>query len=146
MNDLQLRLGLNNDNFLLYDASNPEDVQQKYLEHQSSWSINLFSWKQKTMKLNPFNQSCVGIDTKESYKVHLSVISMFIMVLLMQIISYYIYRNRLLESFVIINWNYTILISRKIKQKYLILLFNRHFIWNVGIIFNFNLFNKQIIS
>lgn len=48
---------------------------REYLAHRRSWSLNLFSWKQKHFKLNPFNQSCIGINSNEKYKVYLNVIS-----------------------------------------------------------------------
>jgi hypothetical protein len=49
----------------------------EYEQHRSSWAINPFSWKQKDIKLNPFNQSCVGIRSSGSYEVYLNIISKF---------------------------------------------------------------------
>jgi hypothetical protein len=73
----QLQLDISSDKYELYDGANPNEVLAEYEQHRSSWPINFFSWKQKTVKLNPFNQSCVGIHTLEGYEVHLNIISKF---------------------------------------------------------------------
>jgi len=72
-----LQLDINGDKYELYDGANPNEVVSEYEQHQSSWAINLFSWKQKEIRLNPFNQSCVGIYSSEWYEVHLNIISKF---------------------------------------------------------------------
>ena len=53
---------------------------EEYEQHRSSWTVNIFSWKQKNadIKLDPFNRSCVGIDTVEPYKVYLNIIRKYI--------------------------------------------------------------------
>lgn len=58
-----------------YESYSPEAIEQQYLEHSESWSLNLFSLKQKNIKLNPFNTSCIGILTDDYYSVYLNVIS-----------------------------------------------------------------------
>lgn len=64
----------NLDDYIHYDGSTPEEIQKLYEERKSSWSFNLFSWKQKHFKFDPFNQSCVGIESSSTYKVQLNVI------------------------------------------------------------------------
>lgn len=71
---VSLQIDLPSDNYAQYDGFTPEDVMREYLAHRRSWSLNLFSWKQKHFKLNPFNQSCIGINSNEKYKVYLNVI------------------------------------------------------------------------
>jgi hypothetical protein len=73
----QLQLNISSDKYELYDGASSNEVLAEYEQHRSSWAINLFSWKQKTIKLNPFNQSCVGIHSSEGYEVHLNIISKF---------------------------------------------------------------------
>lgn len=65
---------LDNDNYVQYDGHTPEEVKNEYEARRSSWSPNLFTWKQKFFKLDPFNQSCIGIDSDEEYSVFLHVI------------------------------------------------------------------------
>jgi hypothetical protein len=72
-----LQLDIASDKFELYDGANKNEVLAEYKEHRSFWAINPFSWKQKDMKLNPFNQSCVGIYSAEGYEVYLNIISKF---------------------------------------------------------------------
>lgn len=73
----QLQLDVSSDKYDLYDGASPNEVLEEYEQHRSSWAINLFSWKHKTIKLNPFNQSCIGIYSSEGHEVHLNIISKF---------------------------------------------------------------------
>lgn len=73
----QLQLNISSDKYELYDGGSENEVLAEWEQHRSSWAINLFSWKQKTIKLKPFNQSCVGICSSEGYEVHLNIISKF---------------------------------------------------------------------
>lgn len=66
---------MDSDNYVYYEGATPEIVDKQHTEHRSSWRINLFSSKQKSFKLDPFNDSCIGIDSKELYRVYLNVIS-----------------------------------------------------------------------
>lgn len=63
------------DAYLHYDASTPDEIDKIYQEQKSSWSFNPFYWKQKSFQLDPFNQSCVGIESRDNYRVFLNVIS-----------------------------------------------------------------------
>jgi hypothetical protein len=72
-----LQLAVTSDKYELYDGADENQVLAEYKQHRSSWAINPFSWKQKDIKLNPFNQSCVGILSSESYEIHLNIISKF---------------------------------------------------------------------
>ncbi|XP_017778560.1 PREDICTED: nuclear envelope integral membrane protein 1a isoform X2 [Nicrophorus vespilloides] len=71
---VMLQVDLKNDNYLTYEGPTSDAVLKEYLAHRSSWSLNLFSWKQKQVRLDPFNQSCIGIDSMEEYKVYLNII------------------------------------------------------------------------
>lgn len=62
------------DDFSQYEGATPEEVLKEYNEHRFSWNLNLFSYKQKQIKLDPFNKSCIGIETKRNYVVSLNVI------------------------------------------------------------------------
>ncbi|KAJ9598587.1 hypothetical protein L9F63_010716 [Diploptera punctata] len=59
-----------------YDGASPKEVLEEYDHRRSSWAINIFAWKQKNsgIELDPFNQSCVGIDTREPYRIFLNII------------------------------------------------------------------------
>lgn len=69
-----LQLAVKSDKYELYDGANQNEVLAEYEQHRSSWAINPFSWKQKDIKLNPFNQSCVGIHSSEEYGIYLNII------------------------------------------------------------------------
>ncbi|XP_060526555.1 nuclear envelope integral membrane protein [Cylas formicarius] len=63
------------DDYNQYDGNSPEEVENEWLDKRYSWSVaGLWSSKSKAIKLNPFNTSCIGIESKESYSVHLKVI------------------------------------------------------------------------
>lgn len=62
--------------FTQYEGPSPEFVTNEYKNNHYGWSLNLFfnNNNQKTFKLDPFNGSCLGIDSKDPYKIHLHVI------------------------------------------------------------------------
>ncbi|KAJ8937441.1 hypothetical protein NQ314_011830 [Rhamnusium bicolor] len=63
------------DDYNQYEGPSPEAVEKEFFENKYSWSVNnIFSTKQKSIKLNPFNTSCIGIDSKDPYTVHLNII------------------------------------------------------------------------
>ncbi|KAJ8953007.1 hypothetical protein NQ318_015369 [Aromia moschata] len=69
-----LQINHPNDDYTQYDGASHDVVQKEYFEKRYSWSLpNIFA-KQKSIKLNPFNTSCIGIDSKDAYSVHLSII------------------------------------------------------------------------
>jgi hypothetical protein len=72
-----LQLAVKSDSYELYDGANQNEVLAEYEQHRSSWAINPFPWKQKDIKLNPFNQSCIGIKSSEEYGLYLNIISKF---------------------------------------------------------------------
>jgi hypothetical protein len=74
---IQLQLDVTSDKYELYGGANQNEVLAEYEQHRSFWAINPFSWKQRVIKLNPFNQSCVGIHSSEDYGIHLNIISKF---------------------------------------------------------------------
>ncbi|XP_026461780.1 nuclear envelope integral membrane protein 1-like isoform X1 [Ctenocephalides felis] len=69
---VSLNVKITRDDFELYEGNTPLEVYKQYEERRSSWSFNLFTNKKKTFNLNPFNQSCIGVDTSQNYSVELN--------------------------------------------------------------------------
>ncbi|KAF5289216.1 hypothetical protein FQR65_LT00104 [Abscondita terminalis] len=69
-----LEIDLESDNYEYYEGSTPEIVRDKYIQHHSSWNFNILSWKQKSIRLDPFNSTCIGIETREPYMLLLQII------------------------------------------------------------------------
>lgn len=69
-----MNLDINGESYSQYDGKSPAEVVKKYEEQRSSWSINLFSTKKKEIKLNPFQQTCIGIETSNIYRISLRLI------------------------------------------------------------------------
>ncbi|XP_046739234.1 nuclear envelope integral membrane protein 1 isoform X1 [Diprion similis] len=69
-----MNLDVNGESYSQYDGNMPAEVVKKFEEHRSSWSINFFSRKKKEIKLNPFQQSCIGIDTSHEYRISVKLI------------------------------------------------------------------------
>ncbi|KAL3271627.1 hypothetical protein HHI36_022101 [Cryptolaemus montrouzieri] len=86
-----LNIDLNSEDYTQYDGPTPESVKQEYDAHRSSWSMNLLSWRSKNMKLDPFNQSCVGIESNDVYTVILKVIHIDYWKILMLVAGVFIY-------------------------------------------------------
>ncbi|CAH0553365.1 unnamed protein product [Brassicogethes aeneus] len=57
-----------------YDGPTEEIVEKEYMKKHYSWSLNIFSTQERNVKLNPFNDSCIGIESKEAYNVTFNII------------------------------------------------------------------------
>ncbi|KAJ3664956.1 hypothetical protein Zmor_000485 [Zophobas morio] len=95
-----LHLEHRNDDYTKYEGNSPEAVQEEYNEKRFSWNLNIFSSKQKQTRLDPFNRSCVGIDSKTNYNVTLHVIRIdyWKVLLLLFGISLFLSANRLSQN------------------------------------------------
>ncbi|KAL1140876.1 hypothetical protein AAG570_000804 [Ranatra chinensis] len=70
-----MQTNLTSEQFDQFEGSNPKEVISKFKTHKMSWNFNFYTFKKKNIKLNPFNETCIGILTKEYYSVELKVIS-----------------------------------------------------------------------
>lgn len=71
---LQLSISLKPEEYDLYHGVSTEDVLSKYESQKSSWTSQLFTWRSKNIILDPFNTSCIGIDTSNNYDVVVQII------------------------------------------------------------------------
>lgn len=64
-----MHLNINSDSYILYHGKTPSDIRQKHEENQRSWSFNLFDTrKHKQLKINPFEDTCIGVYMDPSSK------------------------------------------------------------------------------
>lgn len=72
---VNIELHLDNDDFVWYEGATPEIVTTHYDNQRSIFSFNFLNTrKKKLINLNPFNQTCVGIETAHQYKVYINLI------------------------------------------------------------------------
>ncbi|XP_055541490.1 nuclear envelope integral membrane protein [Wyeomyia smithii] len=70
-----LNFDCDHNDFSQYEGGSPEEVRTHHETEQSLFSFNLLSNNQKrVIKLDPFNQSCIGIVSSEEYSVRLNLI------------------------------------------------------------------------
>lgn len=70
-----IQLDIDNDDFVQYEGYSPEVVEQHYTNQRSIFSFNILNTsKKKIIRINPFNQTCVGIETAHKYTIHLNFI------------------------------------------------------------------------
>lgn len=70
-----IQVNIDNDDFVQYEGYSPELVQQHYDNQRSIFSFNMLNTnKKKLIKIDPFNQTCVGIETAHKYSVQLNLI------------------------------------------------------------------------
>ncbi|XP_020707365.2 nuclear envelope integral membrane protein 1 isoform X2 [Athalia rosae] len=69
-----MNLDVDGESYGQYDGKSAAEVAQKYEELRTSWSLNLFNTKKKEIKLNPFQQTCIGIETSHVYRITLKSI------------------------------------------------------------------------
>lgn len=71
----QIRVHIDNDDFAQYEGETPQIVSQQYDNQRSIFSFNIFNTKKsKLIKMNPFNQTCVGLETAHNYVIELDLI------------------------------------------------------------------------
>lgn len=73
-NTLTLKIDIDQKSFQLYEGDSPSFIKFNYLDKRSTHSFNTFFSDRTTIKMNPFWQTCIGIDTKQSYTIELSLI------------------------------------------------------------------------
>jgi len=67
-----MRLKTDTDDFNIYVARNVSGVQEAHRSHQSTWLYSpSLPWKAKTVRLNPFENSCVGVLNRNQYTITL---------------------------------------------------------------------------
>lgn len=70
-----LRLHIENEDFVQYQGPTPAAVLQDIEDKKSLFNLNfLWSSKRDRVPLNVFNNTCVGIETQQEYKVGLQII------------------------------------------------------------------------
>ncbi|XP_058816274.1 nuclear envelope integral membrane protein [Topomyia yanbarensis] len=70
-----LNFDCDHDDFSQYEGGSPEEVRSHHETEQNLFSFNLLSNNRKrVIKLDPFNQSCIGVVSSEAYTVRLSLI------------------------------------------------------------------------
>lgn len=73
---IKLRLRIATDAFEQYEGHNPAAVREHYEGKQSlfSWATLLGGTKKRELRLDPFNQTCLGIETSQSYRIELHLV------------------------------------------------------------------------
>ncbi|KAL1509445.1 hypothetical protein ABEB36_004180 [Hypothenemus hampei] len=69
-----LKINHSTDDYNQFDGTTPDEVRQEYSNQRYSWYIGVFTSKPKNIKFNPFNSSCIGVESRDSYSVQLKVI------------------------------------------------------------------------
>nr|XP_019559888.2 nuclear envelope integral membrane protein 1 [Aedes albopictus] len=70
-----LNFECDHDDFSQYEGGTPEEVRAHHETEQSLFSFNLLSNSRKrVIKMDPFNQSCIGVVSGEQYTVRLNLI------------------------------------------------------------------------
>lgn len=71
----RFQLAIDNEDFVQYEGDTPEEVKTHYDNQRTIFSFNVMNTsKRKMIKVNPFNQTCMGIETVHKYTVHLHVL------------------------------------------------------------------------
>lgn len=72
---LRFRISIDNDDFVQFEGDTPEDVKSNYDNQRTIFSFNVMNnSKKKLIKIDPFNQTCVGIETPHKYTVQLNMV------------------------------------------------------------------------
>ncbi|KAG5681156.1 hypothetical protein PVAND_010616 [Polypedilum vanderplanki] len=77
LKSVTLNINIDEDDFTCYHGSSVDEVKTAQESHKSIFSFNIFSHsKKKNVKLNPFNDTCIGIETAQEYIVTIQTIKL----------------------------------------------------------------------
>lgn len=72
---IRFRLNIENDDFVQFEGVSPDEVKIHYDNQRTIFSFNVLNaGKRKLIKIDPFNQTCIGVETAHKYTVHLSMV------------------------------------------------------------------------
>lgn len=72
---LRFRINIDNDDFVQFEGCSEEEVKTHYDNQRTIFSFNVMNvGKKKLIKIDPFNQTCIGIETAHSYTVNLNMV------------------------------------------------------------------------
>lgn len=72
---LRFTIDIDNDDFVQFEGDSAEEVQTHYENQRTIFSFNVMnSGKKKLIKIDPFNQTCIGIETAHKYTVNLNLV------------------------------------------------------------------------
>lgn len=75
LQSIVLSVDIDSDDFTCFSGFSPKEVESAHESHRSLFSFNWFSsTKKRVMNLNPFNKTCIGLETAEAYKISLSTV------------------------------------------------------------------------
>ena len=70
---VELRLKIDSEDYHLYIGNNVSTVQKMHEDHMSSWFYHVLPWKTQIIRVSTFEPSCVGLLTRENYRVSLFI-------------------------------------------------------------------------
>jgi len=70
---IEMRLKIESDDYHLYMGRNTSMVKTMHDDHMSSWFYHVLPWKSQVIRISTFEPSCVGILTREQYRISLLV-------------------------------------------------------------------------
>lgn len=72
---LRFRINIDNDDFVQFEGATADEVKTHYDNQRTIFSFNVMNvGKKKLIKIDPFNQTCVGIETPHKYAVQLNMV------------------------------------------------------------------------
>lgn len=84
LQSITLNIDIESEDFNCFSGFTQEEVETAHDSHRSIFSFNLLSRsKKRIVNLNPFNQTCIGLETAEEYKVSVNLIKLDLTKLLM---------------------------------------------------------------
>ena len=67
----EMKLRIDSDEYHIYMGKNVSMVQKQHDDSQSQWFYQVLPWKAQTIKLNVFEPTCIGILSRDYYKISL---------------------------------------------------------------------------
>ncbi|KAH8240503.1 hypothetical protein KR038_007996, partial [Drosophila bunnanda] len=68
---IEFHLAIRSEDFAQYGGKTPAEVLEHYNQRQSLFSVTLFSQKRQRIPISPFEQQCIGIESRQPYNMSL---------------------------------------------------------------------------
>lgn len=85
---LRFRIAIDGDDFSQFEGESPEEVREQYDNQRTIFSFSMMNTGKRTLiKINPFNQTCIGIETPQRYTIYLNAVRFDIEQVLMLVVG-----------------------------------------------------------
>lgn len=96
----EMRLKIQSEDYHVYMGDNVTMVQKMHADHKASWFYSTLPWKSKSLKLNPFEETCLGVLSRDEYSLslHVAMVNYWQVIMTLMGLALFYYAPRLCRN------------------------------------------------